>query len=41
MHKHVQVAELSRANWEVLNSLERIASKLAKLVVSIVTVVCT
>ena len=32
MHKHVQVAELSRANWEVLNSLERIASKLLKLV---------
>ena len=32
VHKHLQAAELSRANWEVLNSLERIASKLLKLV---------
>ena len=31
MHKHVSVAELSRANWEVLNSFERVASKLLKL----------
>ena len=32
VHKHVQVAELSRDNWQVLNSLERIAAKLLKLV---------